>query len=236
MTDGPGRLIAVCGIDASGKTTQVDLLAARLQSEGFTPRVMSFPRYGEGFFGDLIQRYLRGEFAANAADVSPYLASLPYACDRWEAAPRLREWLDASCTVLCNRYVPANLAHQGSKMATAAEREAFRQWDERLEYDVFRLPRPDLHILLDVAPEAAARLVRQRNAANGTPDGTDIHERDIAHLEATAAAYREIAASGAGRWAVIRCVDDGELLPRETIADSVWAEVHPILYNAEGQV
>jgi dTMP kinase len=227
----PGRLIAICGIDGCGKATQAELLAHRARSEGLSVQLVSFPRYGQGFFGELIERYLRGEFAASAAEVNPYLASLPYACDRWEAGPQLRRWIEAGHLVLCNRYVPANLAHQGSKIDSAEQRRAFFDWEERLEYEVFALPRPDLQLLLDVPPEQADRLLRRRNKASGGA-GHDIHETDMTHLASTAETYRELAASGRGRWATVACMEVGTLLSPEQIAEKVWTVVQEILYDA----
>jgi len=226
-----GRLVALCGIDASGKATQTDLLAARARTAGLTVHSISFPRYGQGFFADLIERYLQGEFAERAADVSPFLASLPYACDRWEAANEIRRWLAAGALVLCNRYVPANMAHQGSKIVDDAERREFIAWEERLEYEALALPRPDLHILLDVPTALAERMVRRRNAEAGRPDGQDIHERDSEHLARTAAVYRELAAADPERWRVVTCAGGDALLPREEIADSVWSCLGAVLYN-----
>jgi len=229
------RLVAICGIDGSGKATQTDLLARRAEADGLAVESLSFPRYGDGFFGELIERYLRGEFAPRAGDVSPYLASLPYACDRWEAAPRIRAWLDEGRLVLCNRYVPANVAHQGAKMTSEQDWRAFADWVDRLEYGVFGLPRPDLHLLLDVPAAIAARLCRHRRRADTGADQRDIHEDDMAHLEATAAIYRRLAQEGAGRWLTVQCLEGDRLLPPDRIADRAWAEAQAILYNAMGE-
>jgi len=226
-----GRLIAICGIDGSGKTTQTALLAERARAEGFCVEEASFPRYGQGFFAELIERYLRGEFAASASEVNPYLAALPYACDRWEAAPRLREWLAAGRLVLCNRYVPANLAHQGSKMPPGGRRRAFFEWVERLEYGIFALPRPDLHVLLDMDPAHAADLLTRRSRPSGPSREQDIHERDMNHLEATARTYRELARRASQQWAVIPCTEGGSVPPPARIAEAVWAAVSQVLYN-----
>jgi dTMP kinase len=230
-----GRLVAICGIDGSGKTTQSELLAERVRSEGLRLREVSFPRYGQGFFADLIERYLRGDFAARASDVSPYLASLPYALDRWQASGDLHEWLAAGDFVLCNRYVPANMAHQGSKLPDADARRGFFEWVARLEYEALALPRPDLQVLLDVPPQVATGLMTGRSARTQSLESGDIHEQDAGHLEATAQAYRELAALGAGgRWAVVECCAEGAMKPPEQIADLVWAEVCAVLYNREG--
>jgi dTMP kinase len=227
----PGRLVALCGIDASGKTTQTELLSRHAEAAGLSVRQVSFPRYGESFFADLIQRYLRGEFAQQAGDVSPYLAALPYACDRQQAAPQLRAWLEEGCLVICNRYVPANLAHQGSKIGDPAARRAFFNWDTQLEYDVFGLPRPDLQVLLDVPVDLALALLRGRNARNERGNDHDIHEADAAYLRTTAETYRQVAAETPGPWAVVDCAEGDRLLSAERIAEKVWANVQQVLYN-----
>jgi dTMP kinase len=225
-----GRLIAICGIDGSGKTTQADLLARRAQEAGLAVRQVSFPRYGEGFFADTIARYLRGEFAARAEDVSPYLAGLPYALDRWQAAGELHRWLAEGALVVCNRYVAANMAHQGSKLAAEQERRAFYGWTQELEYGVLGLPRPRLQVLLDMPCRAALSLTRQRGSRGGMAGGEDIHERDEHHLTATALAYRELAAGAwGGPWAIVRCADGDVPLPPEAIAEDVWREVQRVL-------
>jgi len=228
-----GRLIALEGIDASGKATQTALLAQRAEAAGLRVRTISFPRYGEGFFAEMVERYLRGEFARRAGDVSPYLAALPYACDRWQAAPMLREWLGGGRAVLCNRYVAANLAHQGSKLASDAERRAFYEWDLRLEHEVLGLPRPALQVLLEVPTDLAAALRRERDAREGRAEGDDIHEADLSYLRATADAYRQVAAETPGPWAVVQCAEGGRMLPPERISDAVWDAARNVLYNDE---
>lgn len=230
-----GRLVAICGIDGSGKTTQSELLARKVRGEGLRVREVSFPRYGQGFFADLIERYLRGDFAARAADVSPYLASLPYALDRWQASGDVRTWLEAGDFVLCNRYVPANMAHQGSKLSDAAARRGFFEWVARLEYGVFGLAQPDLQVLLDVRPEVATALMAGRQARTRALESGDIHEADAGHLEATALSYRELASlEVGGPWAVVECCGAEGMKPANLIAGLVWAEVRAVLYNREG--
>lgn len=227
-----GKLVAICGADGTGKTTQTERLVQWAAGEGLEVRTVSFPRYEEGFFGGLIRRYLRGEMAARAGDVDPYLAALPYACDRWQAAPLLRDWLAQDCLVVCNRYVPANMAHQGAKMSDTEQRAEFFRWVQELEYEVFELPRPDLHVLLDLPTEMALELLAGRRADERPRGGGDIHERDAAYLELTAAAYREIAGRGSGRWHVVNCAGQGGPLPPAAIAREIQREVRTIICKA----
>ena len=223
-----GRLIAICGIDGSGKTVQSALLAERAGAGGWRVETIEFPRYTEGLFGELVARYLRGEFASSAQDVSPYLAALPFACDRWQARPQLRSWLAEGAAVICNRYVSANMAHQGAKIRDRAERRRFLDWVEELEYGVFDLPRPDLHVLLDVTPAVAARLVAGKGKRAYLKESRDIHESDAAYLRDTWELYDELAAD-ASDWVRVECAPGGGLLGPEQIAEEVWRAVGPVL-------
>jgi len=225
-----GALIVLCGIDGSGKTVQSHALAKRAAEEGITVRRMSFPRYGEGFFADVAARYLRGEFGEDPGEVDPYLAAIPFAADRWEAAGTIKGWLDQECLVICNRYVSANLAHQGGKIVDPGARNDFFAWVERLEYEVFKIPRPHLHVWLDMAPQVARGLVARKGVRDYVGEGGDIHERSLRHLELTWEVYRQLSV-GADDWAVVKCTSGGQPLPVGAIAAKVWEHVAGVLYH-----
>jgi len=87
-----GKMVAFEGIDASGKGTQAEFLARAAEARGLRVARFAFPRYSGSFYGELCVRYLAGEFGS-VSDQSPYLSALPYAGDRLEAAPQLREAL-----------------------------------------------------------------------------------------------------------------------------------------------
>jgi dTMP kinase len=223
-----GCLVAVCGIDGSGKTVQTERLAQRARAAGWAVQTTSFPRYQERPFGPLIGRYLRGELGRTADGVDPYLAALPFACDRWQMAPALREWLGKGALLICNRYVSANCAHQGAKIADAAGRREFVRWVEDLEYNVFALPRPDLQVLLQMPPPRAQSLISGKEQRSYLREASDIHESDLAYLEATARAYDELAEGGA-RWLRVDCAPGGRLLEPEQIAEQVWGAVEGLM-------
>ena len=55
-----GLLIVIEGIDGSGKTTQLELLKRSLASRGTPCEAISFPRYGDNIYAELVARYLEG--------------------------------------------------------------------------------------------------------------------------------------------------------------------------------
>ena len=78
-----GFFIVIDGTDGSGKATQTKLLAEKLKKSGRKVKTIDFPQYENNFFGKMVGRYLSGEFG-KSSEVSPYLASILYAGDRFE--------------------------------------------------------------------------------------------------------------------------------------------------------
>ncbi len=220
-----GCLIVICGIDGSGKTLQSKNLHARLQEEGIPSQYVEFPRYEDSFFGELIARYLRGDNAGAAA--SPYLTALPFACDRWEFSPVLRQWIRGGQVVVSNRYVTANMAHQGGKIDSETEREEFYRWVEKMEYGVFAVPEPRLHIWLDIEPEHAMQLLAGKGSRSYLRGGRDIHE-NLQHLKAARKAYSELARR-AGNWITVSCSNQEGPEPPEAVGGVVWEQVSAVL-------
>src|SRR5579863_3581138 len=120
-----GKLIALEGIDGSGKRTQLDLLTGALDARGLSTFRISFPRY-ESFYGKLVGQYLNGEFGALQA-VDPHLSALLYAGDRLEAKPEIEAALANGKVLLADRYIGSNLAHQCARVAVE-RRPEFLEW------------------------------------------------------------------------------------------------------------
>lgn len=225
-------IVALEGIDASGKQTQGGLLAERLADRGLETARIAFPRYGETHFAASIERYLAGGFGSLEA-VAPEFAALLFAGDRLESRDMLLEAREDADVLLLDRYVASNMAHQGARVA-AEHRGAFLGWLARVEHGVYRLPEADLTVFLDVPVEIASRLAAERREKSGG-EALDLHERNRAYLEACRAVYLELAEMGAGgRWVRVPCVtgDRDELDPPEQIAERVWQTVEPMLFLA----
>jgi dTMP kinase len=219
-----GKLIVLCGTDGSGKGTQAKILTEHLKKEGFKVEEADFPQYGKSFFSGLIQRYLNGEFGS-ADDVSPYLASLLYAEDRFEAKEQLIKWLSEGKIIISNRYVSDNKAHQGGKIQDKKKRDEYNKWLEELEYKKMGLPKEDLVIFLNVPYEIGQELVDKKGErAYVGGKKRDIHEADKEHLKNAYNTYVEMAKTEKN-WVRIDCTTDGKILPVEEIAAMVYVVV-----------
>ncbi|MBI1961085.1 MAG: deoxynucleoside kinase [Parcubacteria group bacterium] len=222
-----GKFIVIDGIDGSGKATQADLLIERLRREGRTAAKADFPQYGHKSAG-LVENYLNGAYGA-AAEVSPYVASFFYMLDRYDASFGLRRELEQGNIVVSNRYVSANMGHQGGKFGTREARQRYFEWLDRYEYGVFDIPRPDLTIVLHVPPEVAQTLVDQK-AARGYTSGAsrDAHEADLNHLARASETYREMCALFPD-FKLVECAPDGRMFSIEAVRELVWEQVTKII-------
>lgn len=216
-----GKFIVLEGIDGSGKATQLKLLAERLKSLGLQVAIFDFPQYEKTFFGQLVGRYLAGEFG-DAGSISPYLSSLPFAGDRWQAADSVGFWIATGRVVLANRYIASNLAHQAAKLP-AEEWEKFIRWDEELEFGVYQIPYPDLTIFLYVPPKIAQGLTEQKEDRPWLKgEKQDTHERDLEHLERASEVYQKLAEERVD-WRMVDCTDgQGNLRTPEQIHNDIW--------------
>jgi dTMP kinase len=214
-----GFLVALEGIDGSGKGTQAALLADRARAAGRSVETFSFPTYDGNPFADAVAGYLNGEFGS-ADEVHPELAALLYAADRFHARGALVQAIDRHDLVICDRYVASNAAHQGAKLQ-GDERRRLLEWLEQVEYGEFALPRPDLVVLFDTPVAVARTLVARKGERGYTTLEADIHEADAQHTTATREVYLELAERD--NWRLVATANEaGELRDVEEIADEVW--------------
>ena len=201
-----GMLIAFEGIDGAGKRTQISLLAKSLAARNFSCETISFPAYPT-FFGRLIERYLRGEFGP-LDQVDPHFSAMLFAGDRQKQREKILTALEEGRTVLADRYVASNMAHQGARVP-AAQRGRFLDWLRKLEYGEYELPVEDLVLYLRIDPDEAQQRMLLRRAGEG---GGDLHENDLQHLTDAANMYDELAR--AEHWITIDCVEPANGQPR----------------------
>ena len=219
-----GKLIVFEGTDGSGKSTQFELLAKRLEAEGEAFHRLRFPQYSEPSSA-LIRMYLGGAFGEDPEAVNAYAASTFYAVDRYASYQRVwKDYYQGGGLVVSDRYTTSNAVHQGSKVPEGERAEFFR-WLYDLEYDRMGLPRPDLVVLLDMPVELSEQLMRKREQSTGTH--ADIHERDESYLKKCHEAALHAAAYYG--WRTVSCAKDGAIRSVEEIHEEVYAIVKSCL-------
>lgn len=218
-----GRLLVIDGADGAGKATQVKLLTERLKREGYPVATLDFPRYTENTFGKLIRRCLDGHHG-DFIGTDPRIVSTLYAADRYESRELIEDWLWAGKVVVLDRYVSANMMHQGAKLRKAKEVEEFLTWLDHIEHEVFKIPRPDKIIYLDVPHTVRAKLKAQAVKEGKHGAAADLAEQDVEHQQAAEARARDIVAR-TNNWHLIACTEGEELRSRESIHEEIFKTV-----------
>lgn len=202
-------MLVIEGTDGSGKTTQLGLVVEEYKRLGLPVATFDFPQYEKTFFGKFTGRFLSGEFGG-LSEINPYLATLSYALDRWQAGPSIVGYLNQGKTVFCNRYVGSNMAHQAAKLLPEKQ-DDFLSWEMELEYKIFGVPKEDLVVFLHVAPEISAKLLEKRQAKNHlNGKQKDIAEENLIHQKETEKVYLSLVKKFP-HWEMIECVKDGQI-------------------------
>lgn len=215
-------LIAIEGIDGSGKYTQAALLKAKASECGRSAEVLSFPQYGKTLFAKSIADYLNGKFG-DLASVPTQFAALLYAGDRFESFSLLQQLRTTHELLIFDRYVASNLAYQTAKLPLA-ERQDFIAWLSQIEYEIYGLPKADLTLYLDMPPPHALELVYKKHPRNYTTQAADIHEQDTSYLARCREVYQMLAATNLNsEWHTISCMrSDGSIRDIAEIHTDIW--------------
>lgn len=187
-----GLLIAIEGLDQSGKETQARRLRAWFEARGRRVQSLDFPFYDTPI-GQEIWKGLHGE-----RDYGPDTIQLLYIANRHEFKPKITAWLAAGDVVICDRYTASSVAYgeaQGLDAAWLASIQTF-------------LPPARVTVLLDIAPDVAAA----RKAAN-----RDKFERDLDMLARVRQSYLRQAAAGSA-WIVVNAARDIEAVAADVAA------------------
>jgi len=218
-----GKFIVIDGTDGSGKATQAKLLVTRLRKNGQKVKTIDFPRYYHNFFGKFIGECLTGAHG-NFLKLSPYIASVLYAADRFESARQIEEWLASGYIVIADRYVSSNQIHQGGKIKKADERKFFLAWLEKMEFKVFNIPKPNLIIYLELPVETTIKLLaskefcRKKEYLKGKKDMVENSRRYLDRSrESAMSLVKKI-----NNWVKIDCQRGGQLLSKKEINDLIW--------------
>jgi dTMP kinase len=217
------KLFVVEGIDGAGKSTQIRLLREYFSRRGFSCEYLHFPRTEEPYFGELIARFLRGEFGS-LNEVDPWLVAMLYAGDRKDASDLINGWLKTGNMVLLDRYTYSNIAYQCAKLSDPDAQENLMNWILDLEFRHFGIPLPDLNIFLDVPFSftekklLSSRAGDDRSYLNGS---RDIHEDSLAFQKRVREMYLRVAEMDE-RLCIVNCINEkGQMMPQEKIFEMI---------------
>ena len=218
------RLIAIDGLDASGKMTQTELLKDLLEEKGIPYRYLSFPTYDADYSAH-VNMYLKGRFGDDPEIVNPFAASSFFGADRY--CSFMLDWkkdYDGGAIILANRYTSANAVHQLSKL-DESEFDSFLNWLNDYEYEKLGIPKPDAVVYLCIPPDVSQKMIQHRCDETGAEK--DIHESNKKHLENSykAAIY---SADKLG-WIKIDCAENGLLRSRESIHREIVERLRDII-------
>ena len=202
-----GKFITFEGLDGSGKTTQLEMLADRLRRSGVSLTVATEP--GGTRIGAKIREVLLSSKTQNLAAQAELL--LYFASRAQNVAEVIQPALAAGQLVLCDRFTDSSLAYQGFG----------RQLGRRAVMDMDRVAcrglRPDHTILIEISPGSGVGRALRRNRTAVRDEGR-IEKEGTAFFRRVYRAYRQLARQEPKRVHVV----DGNRSIQE-IHEDIWA-------------
>lgn len=168
MTDNNsrGRFIVFEGIDGAGKTTQIELLARKLQQMG--RRVYRTAEPTESVTGGLLRDALAGITPRTACE----MASL-FVIDRVfhnvNPVNGIEKMLADGVDVICDRYYYSSMAYQGS--------ETDADWVRGMNLDCPEIRRPDVCFFLDLTPQQSMERISRGRVTREIYESTERLQR-----------------------------------------------------------
>lgn len=219
-------IIAIEGIDGSGKGTQSKWLVDELTRMGRQVDFLQFPQYTTTDFGKEVGHYLNGEYGA-LDQVHPKFSAMLYALDRFQCRDRISASVASGHIVVCDRYVGSNLAHQSARVDVEKRGET-QAWIANLEFAILGVPKPDIVFFLDMPPLNAKTLIAKKDARSYTDKAADLHEASTDHLQDSLDIFRELAKRF--EWIRIDCMDrDGSIKAPRIVHQELMAHLRSVL-------
>lgn len=209
-----GKFITFEGGEGSGKSTQIRILADRLNAANLRTITTREPGGSPG--AEIIRHVL---LSGIGKTLGPEAESLLFAAARDDHVHEvIKPALEQGVWVVCDRFTDSTRVYQGElgkvdpKLIRAMERVTIGDL------------KPDLTIILDVPVAVGLERARQRRGA-AAPDRFE--SEDVAFHEKLRAAYRRIAENDPQRCALV----DADADP-DTVATRVWTALRDHLFSA----
>ncbi len=187
-----GKFITFEGIDGSGKSTQLRMLASELRLRGFDVLTTMEPG------GTPLGRRLREAFLETEETVAPLAELLLFAADRAQHVYFLvKPALEDGKIVISDRYADATAAYQG----------AGRGFDEQTINQIIKLAtgglKPDLTLFFDISVGEAIERTNSRSKDDNGEQKNRMDSETVEFYERVRKAYLQIAEREPERFRVI---------------------------------
>jgi dTMP kinase len=195
-----GRFVTLEGGEGAGKSTLLAALRERLERAGFTVVATREPGGSPG--AEIVRRVI---LSGAAAPLGPFAEAVLFAAARDDHLEQvIRPALARGAVVLCDRFADSTRAYQGAVGGVEPSVLA------ALDRVVVGRTRPDLTLVLDVAPEVGLARARRRQ---GEPDrfekeGPGFHAK-------LRQAFLEIARREPGRCVVLDAETPADVLAQQ---------------------
>ena len=209
------KIIVIEGIDGSGKTVQSDALVDYLKGQGKKVMSLSFPNY-TSFFGMEVGKLLSGEYSISADNLDPKSMSLWYALDRYNVMNKVD--CEEYDYLIINRYTLSSVVYQSIRDNSKAD---ISEWILELEHNYLNMPKPNLYIVLDVAPENSSENIMNKNKREYLEGVKDVYESNEALLNLAREKYKQLSIE-MNNVKIIECLDkNGKLKKKEQIQNLI---------------
>ncbi len=203
------------GIDASGKTTQVDLLETELKESG--ARVLRTRQPGGTQIGQIIRQILLNPDHTQLVAEAEVLL---YMADRIQHIKEvILPALDDGQIVLCDRYHDATLAYQGGG------RQLDLSWLKPIQDK--HLITPDMTFWFDISVEDSQERLQKRNQSQGT-ENCRLESENTLFFERVNAAYSQMCSDEPERFVRIDALGDISEIHRRVLA-SVLNKINKLM-------
>ncbi len=185
-----GKFITFEGIDGSGKSTQLRMIASELRLRGLDVLTTMEPG------GTPLGRRLREAFLETEETVAPLAELLLFAADRAQHVNHLiKPSLETGRIVISDRYADATFAYQG----------AGRGFSEELVNEVIRIAtdglKPDLTVFFDISVDTAISRTKSRSDKETVKNRMDAET--IEFYERVRNAYLKLAETEKDRFRIV---------------------------------
>jgi dTMP kinase len=192
-------LIALEGIDGSGKSTALRALARRLRARGLKVKTTQEP--GRDWLGQAVRMGLRTHLDA-------WAQLFLFMADRAAHVAKIQKWEREGFLVLTDRYADSTIAYQSATLSESVPNARRRL--SQLQWTHF--PKPQLSVLLDVDPKTGVGRLASRA-------GKEPYER-VEFLTKVRRHYKALARAEPRRWRVIDATQ-----PASDVADALESAV-----------